>query len=404
MPSRAGSCFYTEAAPEKQGKRAATEMKPNEAQHQRTLCRDGDGRSGRARGEQRARFRWPTSPQRQEISLSYLEQLFAKLRRGGLVKSVRGPGGGYRLSRPAGEVRIADIIVAVDEPIDGDALQAGQRQGLHRARRALRDPRSVGRTRPADPCVPVVGVARRRGREARARPHAALRRTDQRRPRERPESTSCIISITTRRRRCGPKRRPRWSAPCDRRQSVVRARSRARGARASSRTRASRSPRSRVRAPARRDLHQRRHRSECAGACGAPSQARWKRASASRGCSSPPSSMTPCSRMRRDRGRAGAGRAPRRHSRDAQTASSISKRCAISLREGKGRALVAVMAANNETGVIQPIAEVRDCQGTSTRCCLSMRCRRPARSRSTGDAIISRSRRTRSAARRASAR
>src|SRR5690348_850787 len=54
---------------------------------------------------------------RQEISLSYLEQLFAKLRRGGLVSSVRGPGGGYRLSRPSDEVRISDIILAVDEPI-----------------------------------------------------------------------------------------------------------------------------------------------------------------------------------------------------------------------------------------------------------------------------------------------
>lgn len=55
--------------------------------------------------------------ERQEISLSYLEQLFAKLRRGGLVSSVRGPGGGYRLSRPSNEVRVADIIMAVDEPI-----------------------------------------------------------------------------------------------------------------------------------------------------------------------------------------------------------------------------------------------------------------------------------------------
>ena len=54
---------------------------------------------------------------RQEISLSYLEQLFAKLRRGGLVKSVRGPGGGYRLAQPANETRVADIILAVDEPI-----------------------------------------------------------------------------------------------------------------------------------------------------------------------------------------------------------------------------------------------------------------------------------------------
>jgi Rrf2 family iron-sulfur cluster assembly transcriptional regulator len=54
---------------------------------------------------------------RQEISLSYLEQLFAKLRRQNLVRSVRGPGGGYRLGRPAGEIRIADVILAVDEPI-----------------------------------------------------------------------------------------------------------------------------------------------------------------------------------------------------------------------------------------------------------------------------------------------
>jgi Rrf2 family iron-sulfur cluster assembly transcriptional regulator len=55
--------------------------------------------------------------ERQEISLSYLEQLFAKLRRGGLVKSVRGPGGGYVLARHRDDMRISDIILAVDEPI-----------------------------------------------------------------------------------------------------------------------------------------------------------------------------------------------------------------------------------------------------------------------------------------------
>lgn len=54
---------------------------------------------------------------RQEISLSYLEQLFAKLRKGGAVRSVRGPGGGYMLARPAEQLRISDIVVAVDEPI-----------------------------------------------------------------------------------------------------------------------------------------------------------------------------------------------------------------------------------------------------------------------------------------------
>ena len=55
---------------------------------------------------------------RQKISLSYLEQLFGKLRRHGLVESVRGPGGGYRLARGADMVSVADVIVAVDEPID----------------------------------------------------------------------------------------------------------------------------------------------------------------------------------------------------------------------------------------------------------------------------------------------
>ena len=54
---------------------------------------------------------------RQEISLSYLEQLFARLRKGGLVKSVRGPGGGYRLAGRAEDTVVADIVLAVDEPI-----------------------------------------------------------------------------------------------------------------------------------------------------------------------------------------------------------------------------------------------------------------------------------------------
>ncbi|HEY8096456.1 MAG TPA: Rrf2 family transcriptional regulator [Methylobacter sp.] len=55
---------------------------------------------------------------RQTISLSYLEQLFARLRRAGMVKGVRGPGGGYKLCRKASEINIAEIIAAVDEPLD----------------------------------------------------------------------------------------------------------------------------------------------------------------------------------------------------------------------------------------------------------------------------------------------
>lgn len=63
----------------------------------------------------------------QEISLSYLEQLFARLRRHGLVKSARGPGGGYRLARAASETRISEIILAVDEPLR--ATRCGGRGG-----------------------------------------------------------------------------------------------------------------------------------------------------------------------------------------------------------------------------------------------------------------------------------
>ncbi len=66
---------------------------------------------------------------RQEISLSYLEQLFAKLRRGGLVNSVRGPGGGYLLAHPAEQTRIADAILAVNEPMRATRCTPGSPAG-----------------------------------------------------------------------------------------------------------------------------------------------------------------------------------------------------------------------------------------------------------------------------------
>ena len=67
--------------------------------------------------------------ERQEISLSYLEQLFAKLRKGGLVRSVRGPGGGYLLAHGADATRISDIILAVDEPIRATRCHSGSPVG-----------------------------------------------------------------------------------------------------------------------------------------------------------------------------------------------------------------------------------------------------------------------------------
>ncbi len=68
---------------------------------------------------------------RQEISQSYLEQLFGKLRKGGLVKSVRGPGGGYVLARAADATRVADIILAVDEPMRATRCRVGSPSGCH---------------------------------------------------------------------------------------------------------------------------------------------------------------------------------------------------------------------------------------------------------------------------------
>jgi Rrf2 family iron-sulfur cluster assembly transcriptional regulator len=64
--------------------------------------------------------------ERQRISLSYLEQLFGKLRRHKLVSSVRGPGGGYNLAQPVQDISVADIICAVDEPLD--ATQCGGKE------------------------------------------------------------------------------------------------------------------------------------------------------------------------------------------------------------------------------------------------------------------------------------
>ena len=73
--------------------------------------------------------------ERQKISLSYLEQLFGKLRRHALVDSVRGPGGGYCMAKALDEVSVADIILAVDEPID--ATQCGGRENCRDDQRCM---------------------------------------------------------------------------------------------------------------------------------------------------------------------------------------------------------------------------------------------------------------------------
>jgi Rrf2 family iron-sulfur cluster assembly transcriptional regulator len=72
--------------------------------------------------------------ERQDISLPYLEQLFVKLRRAELVSSVRGPGGGYRLARLASEIRVVDILAAVDESVDAMHKGAGASGGASGSR------------------------------------------------------------------------------------------------------------------------------------------------------------------------------------------------------------------------------------------------------------------------------
>ena len=71
----------------------------------------------------------PEISKRQDISLPYLEQLFVKLRRAGLVDSVRGPGGGYRLARPASEIRVSDVLGAVEETVSAMHTGAGASGG-----------------------------------------------------------------------------------------------------------------------------------------------------------------------------------------------------------------------------------------------------------------------------------
>jgi Rrf2 family iron-sulfur cluster assembly transcriptional regulator len=67
--------------------------------------------------------------ERQEISLAYLEQLFARLRKAVLVKSVRGPGGGYRLARPAETISVGQVVQAVDEPMHATRCDAASEVG-----------------------------------------------------------------------------------------------------------------------------------------------------------------------------------------------------------------------------------------------------------------------------------
>jgi Rrf2 family iron-sulfur cluster assembly transcriptional regulator len=100
---------------------------------------------------------------RQKISLSYLEQLFGKLRRFELVSSVRGPGGGYALAREMDSITVADIIAAVDEPLD--ATSCGGKENCHDEHRCMTH-ESMDQSQSADVRVPPFRDSGQLGRAA----------------------------------------------------------------------------------------------------------------------------------------------------------------------------------------------------------------------------------------------
>ena len=220
---------------------------------------------------------------RQEISLSYLEQLFARLRRAELVKSVRGPGGGYRLARGSAETRVSEIILAVDEPIKATRCTEMGPGGLPGRPQQVPDPRPVGGARQPDSCLPELGhPARRAGAQALAahRRGAARRgqlRFDGRCQLGLTHAARTRTSTTTPPARCGRRRSTPWSRRCG--QAAIRRRSIAPAARRVPRSTGARGRWRRwsVRLPARGCVHVGRHRSEQHGAAGRPASACWFR-------------------------------------------------------------------------------------------------------------------------------
>ena len=251
------------------------------------------GNATNAQCRRTGRWRWPISPQRQEISLSYLEQLFAKLRRGGLVTSVRGPGGGYRLSRPSRRAAHRRHHPGGGRAHRRHPLQDRQRQGLHQDRRALRHPRSVGRAGPADPCLPVVGVAGRCGGAPGAGPRQALQRHQcgaRQRDRGRLSTYSHALSGSQCHFAAAPRGRGGDDA-CAWRSAAIRPRCTPHGRAARAMVEEAREQVAAL-AGAQADdgdLHQRRHRSQRSGAVRRGAKARWQarpEVRASRACSS----------------------------------------------------------------------------------------------------------------------
>jgi Rrf2 family transcriptional regulator, iron-sulfur cluster assembly transcription factor len=110
--------------------------------------------------------------ERQKISLSYLEQLFGKLRKHNIVESMRGPGGGYFLARPCSKISVADIIVAVDESLD--ATNCGGKGNCHGDRQCQTHDLWMGLNETIYNYLAAVSLQQLLDRQASPQPHLAV--------------------------------------------------------------------------------------------------------------------------------------------------------------------------------------------------------------------------------------
>ena len=304
--------------------------------------------------------------ERQVISLSYLEQLFAKLRGGGLVKSVRGPGGGYLLAHGARATRISDIILAVDEPIRATRCTPGAPTGCaaNQSRCLTHDLwEELGNQIHLYLSSVTLG---RRVRQARARPRPHQRKLH--RPRQ--DSIGRANSMGSSRDTyldwnatapLRPRRRRRW------RTALAQAATPPRSiAGAAPRARPSKPRASQVAAL----VHARRRRSSSPAAAPRPTRLALRGFTGLR---------VLVSAIEHDRSRQAVP--------DAEcfpvARDGIVDLAALDalLRRTSPPALVSLMLANNETGVIQPVAEIaRDRPSRTARWSIPTRSRRPGRS------------------------
>ena len=214
MPSGVARFLHREGGRKARKNASLPKENCHAAEHQGTLCGDGDGRSGRAATDAQTRRTTPGGAGRYRRSARTFRcpiwnSCSPSCGAAGWSPACAGRAAAIACRGPSGELRIADIILAVDEPIAATRCKTGSAKGCTKTGRALRHPRSVGRTGPADSCLPVVGVAGRCGGAAGAGPRPALQRhrcraDSETRGRLSGLNSHALSAITMRLRRCAP--------------------------------------------------------------------------------------------------------------------------------------------------------------------------------------------------------